>query len=76
MGDLSRVTDCLTMNAFFQPYGFLKRQKCVPLIIDDSPIWESGNRDFQVQITLLRPEDEFHYYLYLQVTDILDTIGL
>ena len=49
------VTDYLTMNAsieFFQLSGFLKWQMCVPLIIDDSPIWESGNQDFQVQITL------------------------
>ena len=61
---------------FFQLSVFLKRRKCVPLIIDDSPIWESGNQDFQVQITLLRPEDEFHYYLYLQVADSLDTTGL
>ena len=60
------VTDCLTINAsieFFQLSGFLKWPKCGPLIIDDSPIWESGNQDFQVQITLLRPKDEFHCYL-------------
>ena len=31
---------------------------------------ESGNRDLQVQITLLRPENEFHYYLCLQVDKI------
>ena len=52
---------------FFQQYGFLKWQQCVPLIIDDSPIRESGNQNRQVQITMPRPEDEFHYYLCLQV---------
>ena len=54
---------------FFQLSGFLECQKCVPSIIEISPSWESGNQDFQVQITLLRPEDEFHYYLCLQVAD-------
>ena len=46
---LSWVADCLTTNEpieFFQLSGFLKWQKDVPLIIDDSPIWESGNQDF------------------------------
>ena len=66
------VIDCLTINAsieFLQPSGFLECRQCVPSIIDNSPIWESGNQDFQVQITLSRPEDEFHYYLCLQVAD-------
>ena len=54
---------------FFQLSGFLECRQCVPSIIDNSPIWESGNQDFQVQITLSRPEDEFHYYLCLQVAD-------
>ena len=43
------VADCLTTNApieFFQLSGFLKWRKCVPLIIDASPIWDSGNQDF------------------------------
>ena len=46
---LSCVADCLTTNEpieFFQLSRFLKWQKDVPLIIDDSPIWESGNQDF------------------------------
>ena len=75
----SWVTDYLTTNEpieFFQLSGFLKWKKYVPLIIDDRPIWESGNQDFQVKITLLRPEDEFHYYLCLPVADSLDTTGL
>ena len=45
------VTDYLTTNAsieFFQLSGFVKWQKCVPLFIDDSPIWETGHQDFQV----------------------------
>ena len=45
------VTGCLTTGTsvkFFQPSGFLKLQECVPLIIDYSPIWESGNQDLQV----------------------------
>ena len=63
---IPEIIDCLTTNAsieFFQLSGFLKWQKWVPLFIDDSPIWESGNQDFQVEITLLRPKDEFHCYL-------------
>ena len=46
------VTDCLTTNElieFFQLSGFLKWQMYLPLIIDDSPIWESGNQDFSSQ---------------------------
>ena len=39
---------------------FPKWKIFVLLIIDDSPIYESGNQDFQVKITLLRPKDEFH----------------
>ena len=73
------VTDCLTTNEhieFFQLSGLLKWQKYVALIIGDSPIWENGNQDFQVQMTLLRPEDEFHYYFCFQVADSLDTTGL
>ena len=73
------VTDYLTTNAsieFFQLSGFLECRKCLSSIIYNSPIWESGNQDFQVQITLLRPEDEFHYYLYLQVANSVDTTGL
>ena len=57
------VADCLTTNEpieFFQLSRFLKWKMYVPLIIDDSSIWESGNQDFQVKITLLRPKDEFH----------------
>ena len=44
------VANCLTTNAsieFFQLSRFLKWRKCVPLIIDDSPIWESGNQIFK-----------------------------
>ena len=43
------VIDCLTTNElieFFQLSGFLKWKKDVPLIINDSPIWKSGNQDF------------------------------
>ena len=57
---------------FFQQYGFLKWKQCVPLIIDDSPIRESGNQNRQVQITMLRLEDEFHYYRCLQVAKIFE----
>ena len=39
------------------------------LIIDNSPIWESGNQILQVQITLFRPIDEIHYQFCLQVAD-------
>ena len=63
---IPEIIDYLTTNAFiefFQLSGFLKWQKWVPLFIDDSPIWESGNQHFQVQITLLRPKDKFHCYL-------------
>ena len=40
--------DCLTTNEpieFFQLSGFLKWKMYVPLIIDDSSIWESGNQN-------------------------------
>ena len=74
------VTDCFTIMHLLNPSSFPDfsndRQQCVPLIIDDSPIRESGNQDFQVQITLLRLKDEFHYYSCLQVTDSLDTTVL
>ena len=46
------------------------------LIIDASLIWESRNRDLQVQITVSEPEYEFHYYFCLQVANSVDTIGL
>ena len=73
------MTDRLTTNEiieFFQLFGFLKWKMYVPLIIDDSPIWEGGNQDSQVQITLLRLKDEFHCYFCLQVASSLDTTGL
>ena len=76
---IPEVIDCLTTNAsieFFHLSRFLKWQMYVPLIIDDSPIWESGNQDFRVQITLLRLKDEFHCYFCLQVAGSLDTTGL
>ena len=76
---ISCVTDCLAMNEpveFFQLSGFLTRPVYVLSIIDDSPIWESGNQDFQVWITLLRPKDEFHCYFCLPVAGSSDTIGL
>ena len=46
------VIDCLTTNEFiefFQLSGFIEWQLYVLLIIDDSPIWESGNQDFSSQ---------------------------
>ena len=73
------VTDCLETNEhieFFQLSGFLKWKKYVALIIDDSQIWENGNQYFQVRITLLRPKDEFHCYLCLQVATSLHSSTL
>ena len=52
------VTDCFTIMHLLNPSSFpdFSNDNSVYLmIIDVSPIRESGNQDFQVQITLLRP---------------------
>ena len=46
------------------------------LIIDVSHLGEKEKQETQVQITMPRPEYDFHYYLCFQVANGVDTTGL